>query len=319
MTPSPTASLVLLGRWLRGQGYHFTTVTPATQGRVNARGGAGAARGVRDIFGWSRPFAPGLLPAEALAWLREGGLLDERGGRLRSRVRFSTLDGQIYAHSAWPTAEADAIFFGPDTCRFVAAIQAELERQPLAAGARILDVGCGAGPGGIAAGLASGGAGCELLLADINPRALDFARANAALAGLGRVRFQQGDLFEPLEGQFDLVVANPPYLVDADQRTYRHGGGPLGSSLSLRIVREGLGRLAPGGRLLLYTGAPIVEGRDPFRDDVAPLLAGQGCAFSYREVDPDVFGEELDRPAYAQAERIAAAVLVVRKPALDGP
>ena len=112
----------------------------------------------------------------------------------------------------------------------------------------------------------------DSVLADINPRALDFARANAALAGLDRVRFAQGDLFAPVQGEFDFIVANPPYLVDAVERTYRHGGGAWGGGLSERIVAEGLPRLAPGGRLVLYTGAAMVEGRDPLREAVEPVL-----------------------------------------------
>jgi methylase of polypeptide subunit release factors len=249
-----------------------------------------------------------------MVWLRDSGLLAQRGELLRSKVRFSTLGGQLYAHSAYPTTAADAVFFGPDTYRFAALIEAELACQPLPDGTRILDIGCGAGPGGIAAALASPAGRTELLLADINPQALEFARANAALAGLPAVRFQQSDLYEALGDGFDLIVANPPYLLDAGERTYRHGGGLLGSGLPLRIVREGLGRLAPGGRLVLYTGAPVVEGQDAFGQDAQALLRQAGWPFSYREIDPDVFGEELDTPAYRQAERIAAVALVATRP-----
>ena len=319
MPHSLSDTLVLLGRWLQGTGYQFTAVTPATHARLNARPGSGAARNLRDVFGWSRPFAADLLPAQALGWLRLGGLLDENGELLRSKVRFSTLGGHLYAHSAYPTSEADAVFFGPDTYRFTALIEAELARLPLRPGARILDIGCGAGPGGMTAAWASAACQPELLLADISARALVFARANVELAALAGTRFQQANLFASLEGRFDLIVANPPYLVDAGERIYRHGGGALGSGLSLRIVREGLPQLVPGGRLILYTGAPIVEGRDPFREEVAPLLQQAGIDFSYRELDPDVFGEELDTPAYAQAERIAAVALVAQQPASPAP
>ena len=318
MAFSLSDALVLLGRWLHGTDYQFTTVTPATHARVNARADSSAAGSLRDVFGWSRPFAAGLLPADALGWLRSSGLLDESGDLLRSRVRFSTLGKQLYAHSAYPTLAADAVFFGPDTYRFVALIEAELAKRNLNADARILDIGCGAGPGGIAASAGSA-LPSELLLADINPRALEFARANAALAGLLRARFAQSNLFESLDGRFDLIVANPPYLVDAGERTYRHGGGALGSSLSVRIVRDGLTRLAPGGRLILYTGAPIVEGADPLRGEVTQLLQQAACTFSYREIDTDVFGEELDSPAYANVERIAAVALVAEKPARPAP
>ena len=325
MTLSLSDALLLLGRWLQAAGYQFTTVTPATHARVNARSGADMACGLRDVFGWSRPFHAGLLPAEVLGWLRGGGLLQEDkqgesgGGWLRSRVRFSTLGGQLYAHSAYPTLEADAVFFGPDTYRFVSLIESELGRQPLRPGAHILDIGCGAGPGGMTAALASLAVKPNLLLADINPRALAFARANAHLVGLADVCFAQSDLFASVEGRFDLIVANPPYLVDAGERAYRHGGGALGSSLSVRIVAQSLARLAPGGRLVLYTGAPIVEGRDPFLDEVAPLSERAGCPCSNREIDPDVFGEELDAPAYADAERIAAVALVATQPGSAAP
>ena len=309
-------SLLLLGRWLQDSGYRFVTGTPATHARVNARADAQRARDLGGVFGWSRPFEPGLLPQQVMDWMRAGGLLQQDSGLLRSLVRFSSLGGQLYAHSAFPTSEADAVFFGPDTYRFAALVQSELQRQPLTAGARILDIGCGAGPGGMVAALASAAARPELVLADINPQALHHARANATLAGLERVTLAQSDLYAQVDGMFDLAVANPPYLVDASARTYRHGGGPLGAGLSERIVAEGLPRLAPGGRLVLYTGAAIVGGRDPLADALKPLVVQGGCSWRYWELDPDVFGEELDAPAYQQCDRIAAVALVAQRPAV---
>ena len=311
-----TEALVALGRWLQSIGYAFTTVTPATQARVNARPGTAQARTLRGVFGWSRPFVPVLLPPQMLDVLERSGLAEHRSdGLVRSRVRFSSLHGQLYAHSAWPTTDEDAVFFGPDTVRFVDLLRAELERQPLRAGGRIVDMGCGAGPGGLAAAQCAKAAQPHLVLADINPRALRFAAANAALADAQGVTFAQGDLFAAVDGAFDFIVANPPYLNDASQRTYRHGGGRWGEALSVRIVREGVDRLAPGGRLVLYTGVAIADGNDPLLQALQPLLHERGWPWRYRELDPDVFGEELDEPAYADAERIAAVALVVERPA----
>ena len=322
-TPSPqpelSETLVRIGAWLRQSGYRFTTVTPATHARVNARPGAEAARSLRDVFGWSRPFAPGLLPAQIVQELRAAGLLEDAPqGLQKARVRFSSLGGQLFAHSAWPTAEADAVFFGPDTYRFAGLVADELQSEPLRDGARILDVGCGAGPGGILAARIGAQARPALLLSDINARALRFAAANAAQAGWASAQLLQGDLYAPVQGDLDLIVANPPYLNDGAQRTYRHGGGRWGEALSVRIVREGLPRLAPGGRLVLYTGVAMADGVDPLLEALRPLLALQDWPWRYRELDPDVFGEELDEPAYADAERIAAVALVVRRPA-PGP
>jgi release factor glutamine methyltransferase len=151
------------------------------------------------------------------------------------------------------------------------------------------------------------------VLADINPQALVYARANAELNSMAGAHCRQGDLFGAADGQFDFIVANPPYLVDPAGRVYRNGGGRLGTGLGERIVAEGIARLRPGGQLLLYTGAPILDGRDPFLAAVEPVLTRAGLRFDYRELDPDVFGEELDMPAYAATDRIAAVALTVHQ------
>ncbi|MNW22127.1 hypothetical protein D3C71_2234470 [compost metagenome] len=55
----------------------------------------------------------------------------------------------------------------------------------------------------------------------------------------------------------------------------------------------------------------MVAGRDPFLAAVEPLLSGDHFGWTYHEVDPDVFGEELLQPGYESVERIAAVVLTV--------
>lgn len=94
---------------------------------------------------------------------------------------------------------------------------------------------------------------------------------------------------------------------------YRHGGDRLGRALALRIAEESLGRLASGGRLLLYTGVAIIDGRDPFLEELTPALETIGCTWTYREIDPDVFGEELEHGAYVVADRIAAVELAATR------
>ena len=64
---------------------------------------------------------------------------------------------------------------------------------------------------------------------------------------------------------------------------------------------------------MLYTGAAIVDGTDPLLDALRQELDGSGHRWTYRELDPDVFGEELDEPAYADVDRIAAVALVVQR------
>ena len=298
--------LLRLARAVQQTGYAFTTPTPASHARVNARPGNRWAHDLRGVFGWSRPFQERTVPPDILDAMREADVLSTTEDGFRSRIRLSSLDGLLFMHSAYPTTEADAVFFGPDTYRFARAIRA-LPPRPVQ---RAVDIGCGAGPGAIL--LARSYPQAEVLGLDINGAALRMTRANATLAGV-RVTALHSDLLGAVQGEFDLIVANPPYLVDPAARAYRHGGGPLGAGLSLAILDAACQRLAPGGTLLLYTGAAIMAGTDPFRDEAETRLAGSGLRWTYEELDPDVFGEELDSGVYADADRIAAVLLTATR------
>jgi release factor glutamine methyltransferase len=290
-------NLKAIGERLRSAGYSFVTPTPRTHQRVLSRGTP--ARTLRDVFGWSKPFERRVVPEELLTLLGEE-LLSE-GNLYKSGVRFSSLDQMLFAHSAFPTVESDAVFFGPDTYRFVSLLQARIETA-----GNVADIGCGSGAGGIS--LAGRSRSVQLL--DINPKALDFAAANAELNSV-QVRLAESDLLSKADGPLDLIVANPPYIADDRGRAYRDGGSSLGTALSARICEESLQRLQPGGRLLLYTATPVIEGKHVLWPRLAPLL--RNLQYDYRELDPDVFGEELDEPAYSQAERIAVVALDVVK------
>jgi len=297
-------ALIQLGRELQQRDYKFVTITPASHERVLARASR-AATGLRDVFGWNLPFEPGLVSASVLACLERAQLLEPHADKLRSTVRFSTLGPRLIAHSGFPTHDEHAVFFGPDTYRFAAFIA-----RAARAARNIVDLGCGTGAGGL---LLSEQKPQRLVLSDTNLRALSFARVNAALAGV-EVELIHSDILQSVNGELDLIVANPPYMRDQAGRTYRDGGGSYGEELSVRIVREALPRLAASGSLLLYTGAPIVAGIDKFYESVEPILAQHKriAQVEYEELDVDVFGEELSTPDYAEVERIAAVALTVR-------
>jgi len=304
-------ALISLGQELQAQHYRFTTITPATHARVNARPENQLAGDLQGVFGWSRLFPDAVVSERMLALLETGGLLQRQDSQWRSAVRWSSLDGQLFAHSAYPTVETDAVFFGPDTYRFAHALHQFFHSDDAGPVHRAVDIGCGAGPGAIL--IAQAYPQAQVSAVDINPRALDFTRANAYLAGIDDLQIRQSNLLDGVDGQFDLIVANPPYLLDPDERTYRHGGGQFGDGLSLRIVETALQRLTIGGTLLLYTGAAVVNGDAPLRRQLDALLSDRPVAWRYEEMDPDVFGEELDSTAYQQAERIAAVALTVKK------
>ena len=307
---SGDAALSRLLAYLRRQDYRHTTITPLTHAHVLANRAGASGSTLRDLFGWNIPFDNQSFPVELVDLLQDADLLEAVGRQWRSRIRVSSIDDALFLHSGFPTEQEDAVFFGPDTYRFVRFMRQALAAAPLHRGSRILDIGCGSGAGGLM--LARQCEGANLVLNDINPLALRYCAVNAAGLGLDATMVQ-ADSLAAVDGEFDLIVANPPYLVDAEARTYRHGGDDLGRSLGLRMATQATGRLAPGGRLLFYTGVAMVNGQDPLLAELAPVMEQAGLSWRYEEIDPDVFGEELLQPAYKQVDRIAAVGLVARR------
>lgn len=299
-------ALVALLRLLKVRGYAFVTPTPRTHRIVLARPEP-ARPSLRDVFGWSRPFAADDVDADVLRLMEAGDILETRGERLASTLRVSSLGTDLFLHSAFPPSQEDAVFFGPDTYRYAALLAAELD--PGTRG-RLVDIGAGAGAGGLAAARIAPGA--KIVLADVNTSALRLARLNAEAAGV-EAELVESDGLDGVTGPIEVAIANPPFIAGSGGRTYRDGGDMLGARLSLDWARAAAKRLTPGGRLILYTGSAIVDGHDAFRQALAEAMTKEGCKLSYRELDPDIFGATLGREAYRQVERIAAIGAVAVK------
>lgn len=127
------------------------------------------------------------------------------------------------------------------------------------------------GSGNLALALARQVDGLKVLGADLSADAIELARRNAAMLGLGdRVEFRCGDLLAPfdapaLRGGVDLVVCNPPYIssgkvdsmaaeISGHEPRLAFDGGPLGVSILARLMQETPGFLRPGGWLAFEVG-----------------------------------------------------------------
>jgi hypothetical protein len=301
------APLLELLSALKRQRYRFVTATPGTHARVVRRSDRQKAHALRDVLGWSLPFEPDVVSPELLNLLQTARAVMERpDGTLKSLLRVSQVEDTLFLHSAYPTTAEDSVFLGPDSCRFAHWITSRMQQDVRT----VLDYGAGAGVGGIVAARAAGNA--HLTLADVNPKALFLASINAEHAGLDHTTVHVSAPRE-VEGQFDLMVTHPPFMIDADRRAYRDGGDLYGGQLSLEWVLQGVDRLAPGGRLILHTGVSIVDGDDLLLGALRERLPKTGVQMDYRELDPDIFSEDLDEPQYARVERIAAVGLVITK------
>jgi release factor glutamine methyltransferase len=134
--------------------------------------------------------------------------------RAGERVPVSQLLGEREFWSLPLRVTSDVLTPRPDTEVLVTAL---LDRLPdVEAEIDVLDVGTGSGA--IALALASERPKARLTATDISPSALQIAEGNAEKLQLkDRVRFLEGDLFEPVSGeQFDAIVSNPPYLASAE-------------------------------------------------------------------------------------------------------
>ena len=126
---------------------------------------------------------------------------------------------------------------------------------------RLLDVGTGSGI--IALTLAAEWSAAQVEAVEISPPALALAHENAAKLGLAdRVRFMAGDLLDQVSGEFDLIVANLPYVARDEMNGLSRevqkdppgalDGGPTGLELFERFVPQVVRHLR--GRLALEIG-----------------------------------------------------------------
>ncbi len=128
--------------------------------------------------------------------------------------------------------------------------EALLEALPTLSG-RVLDLGCGWGAVGVALGKRY--PGLEIVMTDINRRAVELARRNLDANGV-RAEVVQGDGFEHVTGAFDAILTNPPiragkaviYGLFADARAFLKPGGALyvvirkqqGAPSALKYLKE---------------------------------------------------------------------------------
>jgi release factor glutamine methyltransferase len=134
---------------------------------------------------------------------------------------------------------------------------------------RLIDMCCGAGNLACAISLAIPNA--RAWASDLTDGCVDVARRNVAYHDLGdRVSVLQGDLFEAfsglqLDGTIDLIVCNPPYISETRLRGDRaallelepreaFAAGPYGLSIHMRVTKDALRYLRPGGILLFEVG-----------------------------------------------------------------
>jgi release factor glutamine methyltransferase len=126
---------------------------------------------------------------------------------------------------------------------------------------KVLDMGTGSGIQAVTAALKHEVE--HVLAVDINPEAIEAARRRASDAGvLHKMAFKKSDLFEEIDGRFNWIVFNPPYL------PYEEGlpdptwvGGEKGCETIERFLGGARDHLTAGGFILLvYSSETGING-----------------------------------------------------------
>ena len=202
------------------------------------------------------------VPRSRLALIDELPASEE--ARFRAFVeRRATREPLAYVLGEWGfrrlmlSVDRRALVPRPETEVTVARCLALLDGR---AGARVLDVGTGCGA--IALAIADEAPTAHVTAIDRSREAITLARENLEATGLvGRVRLVHADLHAGLpDGPYDLVVSNPPYVLDDELVTlapevgaWEPRGAIVDRGQTEAVARGARDVVVPGGRLVLET------------------------------------------------------------------
>jgi SAM-dependent methyltransferase len=189
------------------------------------------------------------------------------GGSVTSTVRLAPFGDLLLASDRPEGPFHDFVMGGSGSSRSLANLTV---RRPVAT---VLDIGTGSG---VQALLASWHAGL-VAATDVNPRALAFARFNARLNHVTNVEFLEGPWYEPVAGrQFDLVVANPPFVVSPDADYLFRDDAEPGDAVSRRLVEATPAHLVAGGLAEIMVSW-VYDPDDSWSQPVRDWVAGRSC------------------------------------------
>lgn len=238
------------------------------------------------------------LPLDAAA-LAAAGLVEIDAGTAVARTMLTPFAGVLVAHQP-ETGDEDYVPGVNAASRTLASLTVRREVE------RALDLGTGSG---IEALLAARHA-TTVVGTDINPRALEYASLGAELNG-ATLDLREGSLFDPVAGEtFDLIVANPPYVVSPDSDFVFRDSGRPDDSMCREVVRGAAAHLRPGGFATVLCNW-ICRGPEDRWEPLANWVEDLDCdalVLAHGVIDPLRYASRWNEPHRRDPEAYARAV-----------
>jgi release factor glutamine methyltransferase len=206
------------------------------------------------------------------AWVkrRQGG---EPVTYITGHKEFWSLDFEVNRHVLIPRPETECLV---EEALSICSVMSQNE-------IRILEIGTGSGA--IIIALTREMNRISAVATDISGEAIETAERNAGTCGVAsRISFIRGNMFEPVRGEYDMILSNPPYVSDEEFETlsprvrdYEPAealrAGPDGTEFHRRLIADAPDYLKTGGWLILEIGAlqrdrveKLLRGSERYRD-----------------------------------------------------
>jgi methylase of polypeptide subunit release factors len=240
------------------------------------------------------------LGIENVRLLREMGLLNEEdtSERLYGSVALYPVEDLYIASDRWSTPDGSQLAGPEDTVypAFIPNTRLFIRHLPQKTGARFLDLCAGTGIAAIRAAVQGAVQACS---GDIAVRSSRFAEFNRRLNGTSNVLVVTSDLYQNVDGGFDVISAHPPYVPSLQPKWIFFSGGRDGEEITRRIIGGLPDHLNDGGQFIALAMGGDRAGQ-PFECRIREWLGPRHTEFDIalivrKELDPREFALRANR------------------------
>lgn len=216
-------------------------------------------------------------------------ILVRSGDLYFSLLKITPCEGYSFISSIANVTPGEFVYLGWDSLVFAKYLRDSLHKESIN---RCLDLCTGSGIQSVIISPFCK----EIIASDVNPNTPILGRANAYLNGVANIDFIISDLFAKIEGKFDLITINPPYVfLPAPEETTRcgYGGENLGMDITLKIFEQLNEYMTEKGSARMITASPVINGKEILIEAIRKKISKKKLAFKFKKLVSHVVHEQL--------------------------